>query len=91
MFTRVTSSMASRLTFNETPIKLNLEVMLRVTRVNIPQLRLLKAFNQHLILFLRQEKQNSPCVLQDIVPFGAAALLPLTPIHNHSKQGNGYR
>ena len=32
-----------------------------------------------------------PCVLQDIVPFGAAALLPLTPIHNHSKQGNGYR
>ena len=23
-----------------------------------------------------------PCVLQDFVPFGAAALLPLTPIHN---------
>ena len=37
MFTRVTLSMASRLTFNKTPIKLNLEVMLRVTRVNIPQ------------------------------------------------------
>ena len=29
--------------------------------------------------------------LQDFVPFGAAALLPLTPIHNHLKQGNGYR
>ena len=32
-----------------------------------------------------------PCVLQDIVPFGAAALLPLTPIHSHAEQGNGYR
>ena len=32
-----------------------------------------------------------PCVLQDFVPFGAAALLPFTPIHNLSKQGNGYR
>ena len=36
-------------------------------------------------------EQRSPCVLQDIVPFGAAALLPLTPIQNHAKQGNGYR
>ena len=24
-------------------------------------------------------------------PFGAAALLPLTPIHNQAKQGNEYR
>ena len=32
-----------------------------------------------------------PCVLQDFVPFGAAALLPLTPIYNRAKQGNGYR
>ena len=31
-----------------------------------------------------------PCVLQDFVPFGAAAL-PLIPIYNHAKQGNGYR
>ena len=30
-------------------------------------------------------KQKSPCDLQDFVPFGAAALLPLTPIHNHAK------
>ena len=30
------------------------------------------------------------CVLQDFAPFRAAALLPLTPIHNHVKQGNGY-
>ena len=36
-------------------------------------------------------ERKSPCVLQDFVPFGAAALLPLTPIHNHAKQGNGYR
>ena len=37
------------------------------------------------------DEQKSPCVLQDFVPFGAAALLPLTLIHNHAKQGNGYR
>ena len=36
-------------------------------------------------------KRKSPCVLQVVVPFGAAALLPLTPFHNHAKQGNGYR
>ena len=35
-------------------------------------------------------RTDSPCVLQDFVPFGAAALLPLTAIHNHAKQGNGY-
>ena len=34
---------------------------------------------------------KSPRVLQDFVPYGAAALLPLTPIHNYAKQGNGYR
>ena len=45
----------------------------------------------HLIHFCRQDERKSPCVLQDFVPFGAAALLPLTPIHIHSKQGNGYR
>ena len=39
----------------------------------------------------RTDERKSPCVLQDFVPFGAAALLPLTPIHNHAKQGNGYR
>ena len=33
---------------------------------------------------------KSPCVLQDIVPFGAVALLPLTPILNQAKQGDGY-
>ena len=31
------------------------------------------------------DKQKSPCVLQDFVPFGAAALLLLTPIYNHAK------
>ena len=31
------------------------------------------------------------CVLQDFVPFRAAALLPLSQFHNHAKQGNGYR
>ena len=31
-----------------------------------------------------------PCVLQDFVLFRAAALLPLTPIQNNEKQGNGY-
>ena len=36
-------------------------------------------------------ERKSPCVLQDFIPFGAAALLPLSPIHNHAKQGNGYR
>ena len=38
----------------------------------------------------RTDEQKSPCILQDFVPFGAAALLPLTPFHNHAKQGNGY-
>ena len=38
----------------------------------------------------RTDEQKSPCVLQDFVPFGAAAL-PLIPIYNHAKQGNGYR
>ena len=39
----------------------------------------------------RTDKQTKvPCVLQDFVPFGAAAL-PLIPIYNHAKQGNGYR
>ena len=39
----------------------------------------------------RTDKQTKvPCVLQDFVPFGAAAL-PLIPIYNHTKQGNGYR
>ena len=37
------------------------------------------------------EPQKSPCVLQDIIPFGAAALLTITFIHIHTKQGNGYR
>ena len=32
---------------------------------------------------------NVPCVLQDFIPFGAAAL-PLIPIYNHAKQGNGF-
>ena len=72
-------------------LKLLIDILRPYISLLRPQLRLLKAFSQHLIHFLRQEKQNSPCVLQDIVPFGAAALLPLTPIHNHSKQGNGYR
>ena len=35
--------------------------------------------------------QKYPCVLQDIVPFGAAALLTITYNHQHTKQGNGYR
>ena len=39
----------------------------------------------------RTGEQKSPCVLQDFFPFGAAALLPLFPIHNHAKQGSGYR
>ena len=30
-----------------------------------------------------------PCILQDFVPFGAAALPPI-PIYNHARQGNGY-
>ena len=33
----------------------------------------------------RTDKPKSPCVLQDFVPFGAAALLPLTLIHNQCK------
>ena len=37
------------------------------------------------------QERKSFFVPQDIVPFMAAALLPLTPIHNHGKQGNGYR
>ena len=33
------------------------------------------------------DERKSPCVLQDFVPFGAAALLSLTPFHDHAKQG----
>ena len=36
------------------------------------------------------DEGKSPCVLQDFVPLGAAAL-PLIPIYNNAKQGNGYR
>ena len=40
-----------------------------------------------------QEERKSPGVQQYFVPHGAVALLPLTLslIHNHAKQGNGYR
>ena len=34
----------------------------------------------------RTDKRKSPCVLQDIVPFGAAALLPITYIPCLQKQ-----
>ena len=36
-------------------------------------------------------ERKSPCVVQDFVPFEAPALLPPILIHNHAKQGNGYR
>ena len=36
------------------------------------------------------DKQKSSSVLQDFVSFGVAALLPLTLVHNHAEQGNGY-
>ena len=36
-------------------------------------------------------EQKSPCVIQDIVPSGAAAMLTITYIHIQTKQGNGYR
>ena len=42
----------------------------------------------------QNEERKSTCALQDFVdfvPFRAAALLPLTQIHNYAKQGNGYR
>ena len=39
----------------------------------------------------QMEERKSPCVLQDFVPFEAADLLPLTQIHIHARQGNGYR
>ena len=35
------------------------------------------------------KQMEVPCVLQDFVLFEAAAL-PLIPIYNHVKQGNGY-
>merc|ERR1712030_168799 len=34
-------------------------------------------------------RTDSPCVLQDFVPFGAAALLPLNLNHIPLKQGTG--
>ena len=34
-------------------------------------------------------RTDSPCVLQDFVPFGAAALLPLNLHHFLLKQGTG--
>ena len=38
-----------------------------------------------------KDEQKSPCALQDFVFFGVAALVAFTPIHNHVKQGIGYR
>ena len=40
----------------------------------------------------RTDKWKSQCVLQDFVPFWGrrTALLRLTPINSHTKQGNGY-
>ena len=37
----------------------------------------------------RTDERKSPCVLQDFVPFGAAALLPLNLNHTLLKQGTG--
>ena len=34
------------------------------------------------------DEQKSPCVLQDFVPFGSAALLLFTLVYNHAKQVN---
>ena len=34
---------------------------------------------------LGRTNESSPCVLQDFVPFGAAALLPLTQIHTYKR------
>ena len=34
-------------------------------------------------------RTDSPCVLQDFIPFGAAALLPLNLNHTLLKQGTG--
>ena len=42
-------------------------------------------------LVLSNPIEQKSCVLQDIVPFGAAALLTITYIHKHTKQGNRYR
>ena len=39
----------------------------------------------------RTNGPKSPYVPQDFSPSWDAALLPLTPIHNHAMQGNGYR
>ena len=39
MFTRVTRSMTPRLSFIGVLLKVNLEAMLKVTRVNIPQVK----------------------------------------------------
>ena len=37
------------------------------------------------------KRTKVPCVLQDFFPFRAAALLPVTQIHNQAKQANKYR
>ena len=37
----------------------------------------------------RTNERKSPCFLQDIDPFRAAALLPLTPFHNHASRATG--
>ena len=39
----------------------------------------------------KNRQMKVSCVLQYFVPFGAAALLSLTLIHDHAKQGNRYR
>ena len=37
----------------------------------------------------QMDERKSPCILQDFVPFGATALLPLNLDHTLLKQGTG--
>ena len=47
--------------------------------------------NLHTQMDGRMNYRKSPSVLQNIIPFRAAALLPITQNHQHTQQGSGYR
>ena len=48
-------------------------------------------FHSNKLTFFQRVKIFFAKMVQGFVPFKAAALLPLTQIHNHAKQDKGYR
>ena len=58
--------------------------------ISNPQLPHIKVTIKHVRMLTSQIETKSPCVLQDFVPFGTAALLTIINNNQYTKQGNGY-